>query len=93
MGVLEMTVSHRAPSNLNMSSCRAIWTCFRSDSMLFINLSVLKPRSGFQFPKKLLKSDAKANIVTDKIIPGMAYPLMEKFVTVDSNLLSVTLIP
>ena len=46
-----------------------------------------------EFPKKLLKSDAKVNIVTDKIIPGMAYPLIEKFVTVESNLLSVTLIP
>ena len=46
-----------------------------------------------EFPKKLLKSDAKVNIVTDKIIPGMAYPLIEKFVTADSNLLSVTLIP
>ena len=28
-GVLEMIVSHRAPSSLNMSSYRAIWTHFR----------------------------------------------------------------
>ena len=33
-----MILSHRAPSSLNMSSYRAIWTHFRPNSMIFINL-------------------------------------------------------
>ena len=35
---LEMILSHRAPSSFNMSSYRAMWTHFRSNSMIFINL-------------------------------------------------------
>ena len=34
----EMIVSHRAPSSPNMSSYRAIWTHFRQNSMIFIDL-------------------------------------------------------
>ena len=34
----EMIVSHRAPSSLNMSPYRAIWTHFRPNSMIFIDL-------------------------------------------------------
>ena len=34
----EMIGSHRAPSSLNMSSYRTIWTHFRPNSMIFINL-------------------------------------------------------
>ena len=37
-GGLEMIVSHRAPSSLNMSSYRAIWTHFRQMFMIFIDL-------------------------------------------------------
>ena len=33
-----MIVSHRAPSSLNMSSYRAIWTHFRPIFMIFIDL-------------------------------------------------------
>ena len=32
---LEMILSHRAPSNLNMSSYGAIWTHFRPNSIFF----------------------------------------------------------
>ena len=35
---LKMIVSHRAPSSLNMSSYRAIWTHFRPIFMIFIDL-------------------------------------------------------
>ena len=35
---LKMIGSHRAPSSLNMSSYRAIWTHFRPNSMIFIHL-------------------------------------------------------
>ena len=34
---LEMIRSHGAPSSLDMSSYQAIWTIFRSNSMIFIN--------------------------------------------------------
>ena len=34
-GDLKMIVSHRAPSNLNMSSYGAIWTHFRPNSIIF----------------------------------------------------------
>ena len=33
-----MILSHRAPSNLNTSSYKAIWTHFRSNSVIFIIL-------------------------------------------------------
>ena len=36
-GVLEMIVSHRTPSSLNMTPYRAIWTYFGQNSMSFIN--------------------------------------------------------
>ena len=36
--ILEMIVSHRAPSSFNMSSYRAIWTHFTPNSMIFKNL-------------------------------------------------------
>ena len=39
---LEMIVSHRAPSSLNMSSYRAIWTHFRSNSVIIIDLILQK---------------------------------------------------
>ena len=35
-GVLEMIVSHRALSSLNMSSYRTIWTHFKPNSMILI---------------------------------------------------------
>ena len=41
-GVLEMIVSHRAPSSFNMSSYRAIWTHFRQNSQIFTNLKTLQ---------------------------------------------------
>ena len=40
-GVLKMIVSHRAASSLNMSSYGAIWTHFRSNSMIFFQKNVL----------------------------------------------------
>ena len=40
-GVLEMILSHRAPSSLNMSPYRAIWTHFRPNSMTFTKKNVL----------------------------------------------------
>ena len=36
--VLEMMVSHRAPSSLNMSPYRPIWTHFRPIFMIFMDL-------------------------------------------------------
>ena len=33
----EMILSHRVPSSLNMSSCRAIWTHFRPNLIILIN--------------------------------------------------------
>ena len=39
---LEMILSHRAPSSLNMSSYRAIWTHFRSNSMIFEQIEIPK---------------------------------------------------
>ena len=41
-GVLEMILSHRAPSSLNMSSYRAIWTHFRSNSIIFEQIEIPK---------------------------------------------------
>ena len=41
-----MIVSHRAPSSLNMSSYRAIWTHFRPNSIFFINLILQLLASG-----------------------------------------------
>ena len=35
---LKMILSHRAPSSLNKSSYRPIWTHFRQNSIFFINL-------------------------------------------------------
>ena len=52
MGVLEMIVSHRAPSNLNMSSYRAIWTHFRQNFIFFEpNISDLDPKIVILVPK------------------------------------------
>ena len=34
----KVILSHKAPSSLNVSSYRAIWTRFRPNSMIFINL-------------------------------------------------------
>ena len=48
-GVLEMIVSHRDPSSLNMSSYRAIWTHFRSNSMILMNLILQTILSELQF--------------------------------------------
>ena len=46
-GVLEMILSHRAPSSLNISSYRAIWTHFRPNSMILIQkYLVLAPVPG-----------------------------------------------
>ena len=41
-GVVEMIVSHRAPSSFSMSSYRVIWTHLRSNSVIFINLILQK---------------------------------------------------
>ena len=38
-GVLEMIVSHRAPSSLNITPYRPIWTHFRSTFMIFTDLT------------------------------------------------------
>ena len=40
---LEMILVHMAPSSLNMSPYRAIWTHFRPNSMIFINLILQTP--------------------------------------------------
>ena len=46
-----MILSHRAPSNLNMSSYRAIWTHFKSNSMILIRkYLVLAPGPGLPGP-------------------------------------------
>ena len=45
-GALQMIVSHRAPSSLNMSTYRAIWIHFRPKSKLFINLIIQLLASG-----------------------------------------------
>ena len=37
-----MILSHRAPSSLNMSSYRAIWTHFRSNPMIFEQIKIPK---------------------------------------------------
>ena len=70
----KMILSHRAPSSLNMSSYRAIWTYFRSNSMIFeqmkipkstyLNFQILENRSlfvGRPFFRKLFasKNDAE----------------------------------
>ena len=72
-GVLEMIVSHRAPSSVNMSSYRAIWTHFRPIFMIFIDLilqtgkaagiwaSFLDPR---QFLNDFLKTKKMCNVRT-----------------------------
>ena len=49
-----MILGHRAPSSLNMSSYRAIWTHFRSNNLDFfkknqdLGARILVPRSWYQ---------------------------------------------
>ena len=46
-----------------------------------------------ELPNRLLTNEAEANIVTDKMTPGMAYPLIEKLVIIDKVLFPETRIP
>ena len=50
---LEMILSHRAPSSLNMSSYQAIWTHVRSKSMIVINLIFKNDISELQISGKM----------------------------------------
>ena len=49
-----MILSHRAPSSLNMSSYRAIWTHFRHNFIFLeqkiLGTKILVPRSWYQDP-------------------------------------------
>ena len=50
-----MIVSHRAPSSLNMSSYRAIWTHFRSNSIIVEQIQIPKIMYlNFQISRKLV---------------------------------------
>ena len=51
--VLEMILSHRAPSNINMSSYRTIWTHFRQNSMIIIDLTFKNNLSELQISRRM----------------------------------------
>ena len=56
-GDLKMIVSHRAPSSFNMSSYRAIWTCFWQNFIFFNGKhQILVPESWFLFLLKCQSS-------------------------------------
>ena len=73
-----MIVSYRAPSSLNMSSYRAIWTHFRQNSMIFINLIFKNYLSELQIsgylpnPQEGGRLDAKRHhVIVAKALDGI----------------------
>ena len=57
---LKMIVSHRAPSSLNMSSYRAIWTHFRQN-FIFVGPKNLRSRKIQTFPKMQISSSSHSH--------------------------------
>ena len=56
-----MILSHRAPSSLNMSSYRAIWTHFRPNFIFLFAEKISDPGQKYDFPEMQISSSSHSH--------------------------------